>query len=136
MTEGKNGKLRRKSRILVAPLDWGLGHAMRCIPIVSELLRNDCEVWLAGEGVQENVLRSEFPSLPFLRLTGYRVQYAKSSVGLFLSVFFQIPKIVRTIRMEHKWLGRAIKEHGFDAVISDNRFGLYDSDVPSIFITH
>ena len=49
MTEGKIGKLRRKFRVLVAPLDWGLGHATRCVPIVRELLENDCEVWLAGE---------------------------------------------------------------------------------------
>ena len=48
MTEGKDEKLRRKFRILVAPLDWGLGHATRCIPIIKELLGNDCDVWLAG----------------------------------------------------------------------------------------
>ena len=136
MTEGKIGKLRRKFRVLVAPLDWGLGHATRCVPIVREFLENDCEVWLAGEGMQENLLRSEFPSLPFLPLNGYRVQYARSSVGFFPSVFFQIPKILIAIGQEHKWLRGAIKEHEFDAVISDNRFGLSHSNVPSVFITH
>jgi len=136
MTEGKIGKLRRKFRVLVAPLDWGLGHATRCVPIVRELLENDCEVWLAGEGMQENLLRSEFPSLPFLPLNGYRVQYARSSVGFFPSVLFQIPKILIAIGQEHKWLRGAIKEHEFDAVISDNRFGLSHSNVPSVFITH
>ena len=45
MTQGKIGKLRRKFRILVAPLDWGLGHATRCVPIVTELLKNDCKNW-------------------------------------------------------------------------------------------
>jgi len=136
MTEGKIGKLRRKFRVLVAPLDWGLGHATRCVPIVREFLENDCEVWLAGEGMQENLLRSEFPSLPFLPLNGYRVQYAKSSFGFFSSVLFQIPKILIAIGQEHKWLRGAIKEHEFDAVISDNRFGLSHSNVPSVFITH
>jgi len=136
MTEGKIGKLRRKFRVLVAPLDWGLGHATRCVPIVRELLENDCEVWLAGEGMQENLLRSEFPSLPFLPLNGYRVQYARSSVGVFSNVLFQIPKILIAIGQEHKWLRGAIKEHDFDAVISDNRFGLSHSNVPSVFITH
>ena len=65
MTEGKDGKLLRKFRILVAPLDWGLGHATRCIPIIKELVGNDCDVWLAGEGPQEALLRSEFSHLPF-----------------------------------------------------------------------
>ena len=68
MTEGKDEKLRRKIRILVAPLDWGLGHATRCVPIIKEFLVNDCDVWLAGKGIQEGLLRSEFPHLPFLPL--------------------------------------------------------------------
>ena len=37
-------------RVLVAPLDWGLGHATRCIPVIRELQAAGAEVWLAGEG--------------------------------------------------------------------------------------
>ena len=40
-------------KVLVVPLDWGLGHATRCIPVIYELLRQNAEVWLAGEGAQE-----------------------------------------------------------------------------------
>jgi hypothetical protein len=43
----------RKSRILIAPLDWGLGHTTRCIPVINELLMQDCEVILAGNINQE-----------------------------------------------------------------------------------
>ena len=136
MTEGKREKLRRKSRILVAPLDWGLGHATRCIPIIKELLENDCDVWLAGEGDQEALLRSEFPELSFLSLAGYKVDYSKTSKGFLWKLLMQMPRILSSIRTEHRWLKRAMKVHEFDAVISDNRFGLYNSRVPSIFITH
>ena len=136
MTEGKDGKLRRKFRILVAPLDWGLGHATRCVPIVKELLGNDCDVWLAGEGLQEALLRSEFSYLPFLHLTGYNIKYSRTSEGLLLKLLLQMPRIISSIKAEHRWLNRTIKAHGFDAVISDNRFGLYHSHVPSVFITH
>ena len=136
MTEGKDGKLRRKFRILVAPLDWGLGHAARCIPIIKELLGNDCDVWLAGEGPQEALLRSEFSHLPFLHLAGYNIKYSRTSGGLLFKLLLQMPRIISSIRAEHRWLNRTIKIHEFDAVISDNRFGLYHSHVPSLFITH
>jgi UDP-N-acetylglucosamine transferase subunit ALG13 len=136
MTEGKDEKLRRKFRILVAPLDWGLGHATRCIPIIKELLGNDCDVWLAGEGPQETLLRSEFPHQPFLSLAGYNIEYSRTSGGLLLKLLLQLPQVLSSIRAEHRWLNRSIKIHGFDAVISDNRFGLYHSYVPSVFITH
>jgi hypothetical protein len=133
MTEGKVEKLRRKFRILVAPLDWGLGHATRCIPIIKELEGNDCDVWLAGEGPQEALLRSEFSHLSFLHLAGYNIKYSRTSGGLLLKLLLQMPRIISSIRAEHRWLKNTIEAHGFDAVISDNRFGLYHSHVHPIY---
>ena len=125
-----------KPRILVAPLDWGLGHATRCIPIIRELLAQGCEVWLAGEGTQEHLLKEEFPELPFLQLDGYRIRYSRSAVGLVLSIFRQTHKILTAIKKENAWLKKMIAEYDFDGVISDNRFGLYHASIPCIFITH
>jgi UDP-N-acetylglucosamine transferase subunit ALG13 len=136
MTEGKDEKLRRKFRILVAPLDWGLGHATRCVPIIREFVANGCDVWLAGKGAQETLLRSEFPQLPFLSLPGYDIEYAKTPGGLLWKMILQAPRIISSINAEHRWLDRMIRIHGFDAVISDNRFGLYHSSAPCVFITH
>lgn len=126
----------RKPRILVAPLDWGLGHTTRCIPIIHELLRQGCEVWLAGEKAQQIVLNKEFPDLPFLQLKGYRIRYAKTALGLLKNILFQTPKILKTIKYENAWLKKTVNEYNIDVVISDNRFGLYHSEISSIFITH
>jgi UDP-N-acetylglucosamine transferase subunit ALG13 len=126
----------RKSRILVAPLDWGLGHATRCIPIIRELLAQGCDVWLAGEGAQEHLLKTEFPQLPFLNLPGYRIFYSKTKKGLLWKMIQQVPKMRRAILYEHEWLKRVVKENRFDAVISDNRYGLYHPGITCIFITH
>src|SRR4030095_2442531 len=121
-------------KLLVAPLDWGLGHATRCVPVIRDLLNNNCELWLAGEGRQEKLLREEFPSLPFLPLKGYRIKYGKS--GLAGKIFLQIPSILRSIKEENKWLKEQVSKYGFEAVISDNRYGLYHEKIFSVFITH
>lgn len=126
----------RKLRILLAPLDWGLGHATRCIPLVRELLAQGADVWLAGEGAQEELLKAEFPQLPFLPLPGYRIQYARTASGLVWKMILQGPKLQRAIRYEHRWLKKAVAAHQFDAVISDNRYGLYHASIPCIFMTH
>lgn len=126
----------RQARVLVAPLDWGLGHATRCIPIINELLAQDCDVWLAGEAAQKHLLRAEFPKLPFLELRGYRMNYSKSKKWLMWKMIKQGPKMRRAIKYENKWLDKKIKELRFDAVISDNRFGLYHAETYSVFITH
>ena len=129
-------KTQGKARILLAPLDWGLGHATRCIPIIRELLAQGCDVWLAGEGVQKELLKTEFPDLPFLDLSGYRIRYAKTKKGLLWKMIRQGSKLRRAIRQEHQWLKKAVKQYSFDAVISDNRYGLYHSKIPCVFITH
>jgi uncharacterized protein (TIGR00661 family) len=123
-------------RILVAPLDWGLGHATRCIPVIYELQKQGADVWLAGEGAQKILLQKEFPDLPFLELKGYRVGYAKSAIGLVFNIFSQIPRLLYTIRAEHRWLKKVVQQHGFQAIVSDNRYGLYHRSIPSVFITH
>ncbi len=125
-----------KQRILVAPLDWGLGHATRCIPVIYELIGQGADVWLAGEGAQEKLLRQEFPNLTFLSLKGYRVKYGKSSGSLIRQLLFQLPGILRNIKEEHQWLEKAVNEFKIDGVIADNRFGFYHKSIPSVFITH
>lgn len=129
-------KKHGKTRILVAPLDWGLGHATRCIPLIRELLAREADVWLAGEGAQERLLRDEFPALPFLALPGYGIKYAATARGLAWKMIGQTARMKKAIRQENKWLKDKVRVHGFDAVISDNRFGLYHDSVPCVFITH
>jgi Glycosyltransferase family 28 C-terminal domain len=121
-------------KLLVAPLDWGLGHATRCVPIINYLLNNGCEVWLAGEGAQEKLLREEFPGLAFLPLKGYRIKYGKNN--LVGKLMLQVPSILKTIKEENIWLKNQVAIHGFDAVIADNRYGLYHEKMFSVLITH
>ena len=121
-------------KLLLAPLDWGLGHATRCVPVIKDLLNSGSEVWLAGEGAQEKLLREEFPLLPFLPLKGYRIKYGKT--GLTAKILLQVPSILQSIKEENRWLKEQISKHKFDAVISDNRYGLYHENIFSVFITH
>src|SRR5258706_2314717 len=129
-------KYGKKLRILVAPLDWGLGHVTRCIPIIKELLQNNCDIWLAGNETQHSLLNAEFPQLPFLTLPGYRVKYSKIRAGWRWKMLLQFPKIFSAARNENKWLKKMIAEQQFDAVISDSRVGMWSDSIPSVFITH
>ena len=136
INQEKKGKTHGKPRVLVAPLDWGLGHATRCIPIVKELQAQGCEVWVGAEGGTAKILQTEFPDLNFLELPGYRISYSDSARGFLFRIVRQIPKIRAAIKQEYKWLKKQLELYDFDAVISDNRFGLYTKNVPCIFITH
>ena len=80
-----------KKRVLVAPLEWGLGHATRCIPIIRELLTYDCEVLIGAEAAARTLLEKEFPQLQFLQLKGYRMRYSRNAYWLPLKLLLQFP---------------------------------------------
>ncbi len=126
--------MKNQLNILVAPLDWGLGHASRCVPIIELLLKRDCNVVIAADNYAYDFLKRRFPRLQFVRLKGYNVRYAKKFVAL--KVFSQLPKIIFSIAREKFQLSLLLKEFSIDAVISDNRFGLWSKSAYSVFITH
>ena len=125
-----------KPTILIAPLDWGLGHATRCIPIIKTLKNADYDIVVAVNEKQQALLSKEFCDIKFIRLAGYDINYAKNSWLFKATIFFQIPKMLSSIKRENKWLKEIIDKEKIDLVISDNRFGLYSKKIPCVFITH
>ena len=123
-------------KLLIAPLDWGLGHTTRIIPIIYECLEAGCEVILAGNNAQKALLTAEFPNLTFLNLPGYDVKYSQHHRFFMWKLLLQLPQLQSTINKEHKWLHKIVNEHKPQLIISDNRYGLYHQKVRSIFITH
>jgi uncharacterized protein (TIGR00661 family) len=125
-----------KPKILVAPLNWGLGHASRCIPIIKSLLAHESGVIIACGDSQKLMLQAEFPSLRFIDLPGYDLKYGQTKGLTLLKIIFQIPKILIRIKKENRWLKVFLAKEKPDAVISDNRYGLFSSEIFSVFITH
>jgi uncharacterized protein (TIGR00661 family) len=137
LTNGINfNNISNKPKILIAPLEWGLGHATRCIPIINELISQNCDVFIAAEGITYSLLKQEFPQLTFLPLMGYRMRYSRRKYFLPISMLAQFPKMIFTIYNEHQWLKRVVREYKINAVISDNRFGMYHPKIPAVYITH
>ncbi len=122
-------------RVLVSPLDWGLGHATRCIPIIKHLREKNIEVVIGSDGAQQKLLLEQFPGIEHVTIKGYNVKYSYF-LPASMKVLLQIPKLFSAIKREHKELQKIIAEKKIDAVISDNRYGLYSDLVPCVLITH
>ncbi len=121
-------------KILIAPLNWGLGHATRCIPIIRELIEQGADVFIGSDGAALKLLREEFPHLTHLELPAYNIHYKTSN--MFFNMATQLPGIWGAIRQEHSVLSDLYKKYQFSAIISDNRFGCFHPKVHSIFLTH
>ena len=125
-----------KQKICIAPLDWGLGHATRCIHLAKSLMQLDYQIYIASEGYHEVILREALPEATFLPLAGYRIQYSKDGKWFLLKMLAQIPKMLFSIYYERNWLRKMQQQFQFDIIISDNRFGVYSINVPSVYLTH
>ena len=125
----------KRKKILISPLDWGLGHASRCIPIIRKLLKNNFEVIIGGNGRSFQMLKLEFPQLEFLDISGYSIKYPKNK-NMVWKMMLSISNILKGISKEHKTLANIIKEKNIDIIISDNRYGLWNKSAYSVFITH
>lgn len=125
------------AHILVSPLDWGLGHASRCVPIIRFLLQANCKVSVAASGLSLQLLQSNFKDeVQFFECPAYQISYPKQKKFFSLKILSQIPNIQKTIFKERQFLNQIIQEEKIDAVISDNRYGMYHSKIPSVILTH
>jgi len=125
-----------KKKILVAPLNWGIGHATRCIPVVKWLIESDFEPIIASDGAALLLLKKEFPKLNCITLPAYNIKYQKSGKQLKLKLLRQLPQIAKTLKAERIIIKRIIKDYDIAGVISDSRFGIYSKKIPSVIITH
>lgn len=122
-------------KILIAPLNWGLGHASRCIPLIQQWLNEGHEVVLGGDGDSLLLLRRHFPQLRFCPLASLRLQYSKSNSQVW-AIARSIPHIITWAIKDYIMLRALLQTEIFDRIISDNRFGFYSKKVESIYLTH
>ena len=121
-------------KIIIAPLNWGLGHATRCVPIIKELQKSNFTPVIASDGTALQFLIKEFPSLEFFELPSYKISYGRN---LKWSLILKIPTIVRAVHKERLLIQEYVHQNpNVVGIISDNRFGCYYTKIPSVYITH
>ena len=125
----------KNHRILVCPLNWGIGHASRCVPIIKSLQDEGAEVIIAAEGRPLEFLKQEFPELETIVFKGYTPRYPHTG-SMAWKMFWSMFPLLIGIWTEHWRVRKIVKINKIDAIISDNRFGLWRWKTPSAYITH
>ena len=123
------------TKILVAVLDWGLGHASRTAVLIQALLDYGVVVDIAGHGNSLKWLQSRFSNLAAFEKPGVRIFYSSSDRQI-RTLLLQTPGFIKAIKAENNWLKEHVKEHAYDGILSDNCYGMYVSDLPTALLTH
>lgn len=131
-------------KILIAPLNWGLGHATRCAALVRRYMRDGHEVVIAGDGESLVWMRREFPDLRFFTLAPLRLHYGRGNRQVW-AMLCALPQLLRWAVADHAVLKDILAIEHFDYIISDNRFGFFpdrsynrshSAALRSVYITH
>lgn len=120
--------------ILVGALNWGLGHATRCIPIINALQQRGVQVVLAADGAALALWREHYPALPWVALPSYNIHYP--SANMVWNIARQLPQLLKAIRLERQQVPALVQQYSIDAIISDNRYGLRQAGLPCVFVSH
>ncbi len=127
--------MSQNKNILICPLDWGLGHAARMVPIINMLNQLGANAIIAANNGPLEFLKQRFPDIKTIEFDGFSPQYP-SNGSMAMAMIKSLPKMFLEANRAHNELQRIIKKHKIDAVISDNRYELSTSKVPCIFVTH
>jgi hypothetical protein len=123
------------ANILICPLEWGLGHAARMIPLAQRLQEMNNKIFI-GSGEKHLALFSkEMSGITCIRFPGFRPRYSRY-LPQYLVMLLQTPRLLYHIISEHIRLKKLIKEYAIDIVISDNRFGLWNRKINTVYVTH
>ncbi|MCR5455182.1 MAG: hypothetical protein K6F33_09375 [Bacteroidales bacterium] len=121
-------------KVLVAPLDWGLGHAARSVPVVRRLCTQNQVLIVCGASAF-GFLKRELPELEIIKIDDWRIRYPKRKINFF-TILSWIPVMLRNSVHEHRFVKRILRERGIQCIVSDNRYGLLYRDLECYIITH
>jgi uncharacterized protein (TIGR00661 family) len=127
--------LNQKKNILICPLEWGLGHAGRMVPVARRLKELDHNIFFGSGEELLSFFRKEVPGATYICFPGFRIRYS-TILPQYILILFYVPAMLYHIFSEHKRLKKLISDYSIDIVISDSRIGLWNDGIKSVFVTH
>ncbi len=122
--------------VMVCPLNWGMGHAARCVPVITMLQRYGLIVVVAGGEPVLQYLKGVFgTTVQYYYLPDIQMSYPLRG-SFFLKMLWQLPRVFYSVWKEHILVQRLIDTTGARLLVSDNRYGLFSCKTKTIFITH
>jgi hypothetical protein len=127
--------LKRNNNILICPLEWGLGHATRMIPLARILQEMNNNIFIGSGRDHLLLFRDELPGVSYIEFPGFRPGYSRL-FPQYIPLLLKTPLLIYHIIREHYRLKKIIRDYDINVVISDNRFGLWNRKIKTVYVTH
>jgi uncharacterized protein (TIGR00661 family) len=127
--------MQARKTVLITPLNWGLGHATRMVPVIESLINKNANVLIAADKRPYEFLKQRFPKTEIIRFPGFEPHYPNNSMMAF-RMAWSLPKLWCQNYQANRFLQEIIRKYQVDIIISDNRYESYSKSTYNIFITH
>lgn len=121
--------------MLVSPLDWGLGHSSRMIPVIEELKKHQNRVTVVCGFGSYDFLQAELPDTEIIKIKEKRIKYPQGKINFFTFLDWIFVMLFNTVNEKLK-IKKIIRQKNIDVVISDNRYGLNFKGLDCYIVTH
>ncbi len=125
----------RNKKVLLSPLNWGMGHVSRTIGMIHQFISQENSVVVACDAFQSDVYRSYFPNITIIEHEGYPFDFGGKG-NFAWDLVKNLNALKARLKREHAEVESFVREHEIDLVVSDHRYGFFSTQVDSIFITH
>jgi hypothetical protein len=125
----------RRLNILICPLEWGLGHSGRMIPLARKLQERQNNIFIGTGKEHRSFFRNELSEITYIDFQGFKTDYSRY-LPQYIALLLKMPLLFYSIIAEHFKLKKIIKTYKIDIVISDNRMGLWNRRIKCVYITH
>jgi len=104
---------------------------------VAHLLQTGHRPIVAGNEAQMAIIDQYFNGrIDTIYIDGYNVTYSGLNKVAQAGLLLQTPRLLKSIGQENIRLKEIVKDLRPDGIISDNRYGMYHTQVPSVIMTH
>lgn len=127
--------MNKINNILICPLEWGLGHATRMLPLASKLRDMNNNIFVGCGEEHLSLFRIELPGVSYIKFQGFNPVYSHI-LPQYIALVLKTPLLIFHIIREHFRLKKIILDYNINIVISDNRFGLWNRKIKTVYVTH
>ena len=115
-------------KVLISPLNWGMGHVARCIPLIDKLLKQENEVFIACNQIQKNIFHFYFhnQNILYIEHAGYPFEF-KGKGRFMLDILFSYNRLIIRRSKELEEVDNMVDLHKIDLIISDHRYGFFSN---------
>jgi hypothetical protein len=105
------------------------------IPLAVKLQKAGNNIFVGGGIELLAFFKQEMKGITDISFPGFNPRYS-AHLPQYIAIILRIPLLVYHVLTEHFRIKKIISDNDIDIVISDNRFGLWNRSIKSVYVTH